>query len=375
MREVIELEVERPALTTYQRDILYNDKRFTVVEASPKVGKTFCLIFWLFERAHADWNKKGYNHWWIAPTYSQARIAFERLKNAIVESGLYIINETNLRITCFNGAIIHFRSGDNPDNLYGEDVYSIVFDEAPRGRVEAYYALRSTITRTEGEMKLIGNFGGSANWMHLLKEKSVSDPKNYAYFKITAYDAVREGILTEDSVLQAKRDLPDKIFKALYLAEEGESPDQLINYDAINSLLTNTHVKGGVRRMTCDIAFHGSDRFVICVWDGRMLIDLITINKCDGEQVEGYIRATAEKHRVMLSNVVYDADGVGIFLRGYLKSAIPFLAGAAPVGKENYKNIKAQCAYKLARLINDGELFITCEINKNDVFAELECLR
>ena len=375
MNEIIEIEIERPALTSYQRDILYNGKRFTIVEASTKVGKTFCLIFWIFERAHADWNEKGYNHWWVAPTYAQARIAFERMKRAIVETGLYEVNETNMRITCPNGAIIHFRSGEVPDNLYGEDVYSIVFDEAPRGRVEAYYAVRSTITRTGGEMKLIGNFGGSANWMHLQKEKSVSDPENYAYFKITAYDAIKEGILTEESVLQAQKDLPPKVFKALYLAEESESPDQLISYDAMQALFTNTHAKAGQRYMSCDIAFHGSDRFVTCVWDGLKLIDLIVIDKCDAEQVEGFIKQTAERHRVMLSNVVYDADGVGIFLRGYLKSAKPFMAGSAPVGKENFKNFKSQCAYKLAGIINSGEIYIDCDVDKKELLSELECLR
>lgn len=30
------------------------------------------------------------------------------------------------------GAEIHFKSADNPDNLYGEDVYACVFDEVSR---------------------------------------------------------------------------------------------------------------------------------------------------------------------------------------------------------------------------------------------------
>jgi hypothetical protein len=38
------------------------------------------------------------------------------------------------------------------------------------------------------------------------------------YFKITAYDAVKEGILQADEVEQAKRDLPSHVFNELYLS-------------------------------------------------------------------------------------------------------------------------------------------------------------
>ena len=120
-----------------------------------------------------------------------------------------------------------------------------MLDEAPRCRVEAFYALRSTLTATRGPMKLIGNFGGISNWMHQLKEKSKDDPE-YSYYKITAWDAVAAGILDEEEVLQAQRDLPSKIFKQLYLAGESESTDMLVTYDAINSIWTNTHAETGL---------------------------------------------------------------------------------------------------------------------------------
>src|SRR5690606_35261856 len=154
---------------------------------------------------------------------------FNRLRAKIAQTGVYKINESKLTITCPNGVVIHFKSAEKPDNLYGEDVYSVVFDEAPRARVDACYALRSTVTATGGVIKLIGNFGGVANWMHQIKEKAKTD-KEYAYYKITAWDAVREGILEESEVLQAQKDLPDKVFRQLYLAEETESEDQLIPY-------------------------------------------------------------------------------------------------------------------------------------------------
>ena len=369
----MKINIKKPNLTSYQKNFLYNDSRFTITEASTKIGKTFSHIWWLYEQAHLPERKVNHNVWWVAPVYSQAEIAFKRLKAKLGKTGVYRINESKLLITCPNGVHIHFKSAEKPDNLFGEDVYAVVFDEAPRARVEAYYALRSTITATGGKMKLIGNFGGTANWMHQLKEKALTD-KEYSYFKVTAWDAVKEGILSEAEILQAQKDLPLKVFKQLYLAEEQESDDQLCSFDAINSLWTNTHVQTGQRYITADIALHGSDKFIILVWDGLRLIDYTEVDKCEGNEVEALLKAKAEKFQVMRSNIVYDADGLGSFLRGYLAGAKPFNNGGKAINAA-YKNLKSECGYLLAKKINAGEIYINCEIDKSSIIKELECLQ
>lgn len=370
----MKLRVKKPNLTSYQKNFLYNDSRFTITEASTKIGKTFSHIWWIFERAHESWNKPNYNHWWVAPVYSQTKIAFKRLRVKIAKSGIYKVNESNLTITCPNGAVIHFKSADKPDNLFGEDVYSVVFDEAPRAKVEAFYALRSTITATGGKMKLIGNFGGVANWMHQLKEKAIED-KEYSYHRITAWDAVREGILEESEILQAQKDLPPKIFKQLYLAEEQESDDQLIDFNSMNDLFTNNHVPEGDMFISADIALHGSDKFVVCVWSGFILKEIQIIDKIEANEVERLLKSTSEKHKVKRSNIVYDADGLGSFLRGYLQGAQPFNNGSKPIRGLNYKNLKSECGYLFAEKVTKGEMKIECEIDKSDLFKELECLQ
>jgi|TARA_R110000803_G_scaffold174230_1_gene236838 hypothetical protein len=370
----LKIKVKKPTLTSYQKEFLYNDARFTITEASTKAGKTFSHIWWIYERAHEDWNKEGHNHWWVAPVYSQTKIAFKRLKSKLGRTGVYKINESNLTITCPNGAVIHFKSADKPDNLFGEDVYSIVFDEAPRAKVDAFYALRSTITATKGMMKLIGNFGGVSNWMHILKEKAKTD-KEYSYHHITAWDAVEAGILDEAEILQAQKDLPPRIFKQLYLAEEQESTDQLVSYDAMKNMFTNTHAEGGTKYITADIALHGSDKFQIYVWDGWRIIDAQTIDKCEAPEVERILKDKAEMYAVGRSNITYDADGLGSFLRGYLAGARPFNNGARPIGKNNYKNLKSECGYEFAKIANENKIYIDCEVNKSELFKELECLQ
>lgn len=372
--------IEKPDLTSYQEDILYNESRFTITEASTKVGKTFSHIWWIYEQAHATWNKLNYNHWWVAPVYSQAKIAFNRMKAILVRTGVYKINESNLIISTPIGTHIHFKSADKPDNLFGEDVYSAVFDEAPRAKYESWVALRSTLTATRAKCKLIGNFGGIANWMHQLKEKAKEEGSVYSYFRVTAWDAVKEGILDEEEILQAQKDLPSKVFKQLYLAEEQESEDMLLTYDSINDLWTNSHIQKGNMAITADIALHGSDKFILIVWAGFVIVDFIEIDKCDAKEVVSKIKEVSDKYNVPRSRIVYDADGLGSFLIGYMKGANPFNNGAKPIktiGSEtpNYKNLKSQCGYELARLINASGMLIDCNLNKSDLIKELECLQ
>ena len=154
----MELKIVSPKLTSYQKDILDSDERFTITEAATKCGKTFSHIYWLFREAHKG--KLGWNYWWVAPVYGQAEIAFNRMKAKVAGNAYYKINISKLTITTPIGTVIQFKSAENPDNLYGEDVYAAVFDEFTRAREEAWHALRSTLTATKAKCKLIGNAKG-----------------------------------------------------------------------------------------------------------------------------------------------------------------------------------------------------------------------
>lgn len=373
----MKISIKRPKLTSYQKEFLYNSSRFTVTEASTKVGKTFSHIWWLFEQAHAEWNKEGYNHWWVAPIYAQAEIAFKRMKAKVSKIPAYKINESKLTITTPLGTVMHFKSAQDPDSLFGEDVYSCVFDEAPRAKVEAFYALRSTLTATRGKLKIIGNFGGASNWVHHLKEKALSD-EQYAYYKITAWDAVKEGILEEAEVKQAQKDLPDKIFKQLYLAEAQDCDDQIYSYNSICNFFTNSFVKkSGKRYMSIDVAYTGSDLFVATIWNGFVVEKIIPIESIDETRIGLKFKELALQYKIPYSNIVYDADGLRRFTANSLKEiegAKGFNNGAKPLKNTNYANLKTECAFKLKDLLDADLLFCEDQDFRKQIIAELESI-
>jgi len=224
---MLDITYDRPKLYPYQTAILDCPARFTVTIASTKVGKTASHIVWLFEEALKC--SAHQSVWWVAPTFAQARIAFDRMKVQISDRNFYKANETNLIITLVTGVKIQFKTAEKPDNLYGDDVYAFVFDEFTRAREAAWFALRSTITSTGGKGKFIGNAKSKKNWGYKLamKAKAGQDP-DYQFFKITAYDAADCGMTTKDGrpfieeIEAAKRDLPESVFNELYLAEASE---------------------------------------------------------------------------------------------------------------------------------------------------------
>ena len=180
--------------------------------------------------------KRGQSFWWISPVYPQAKVAFRRLKRGLSED-LYTANESELTVTLANGAVISFRSAEKPDNLYGEDVYAAVLDEASRMREEAWFAVRSTLTATRGDVRIIGNVKGRRNWAYAMARRAEGGEPEWAYAKLTAEDAVSAGIVAADEIDQARRQLPETVFRELYFAEPSDDGGNPFGQEAIRACI------------------------------------------------------------------------------------------------------------------------------------------
>lgn len=212
---------ERPPLYEKQEQAFFNDKRISTCEGGTKSGKTVCAISWLFEKALIDGNKRK-NYWWVAPVASQSEIAFRRMKDAIPFRELYSDNKVQQVITLANGARIAFKTGDNPDNLYGEDVYACIIDEASRVKPESWHAVRSTLTATRGPIRMVGNVKGRSNWFYRLCRMAEEGHPDMAYTKLTCYDAAKAGVIDWQEIEDAKKIYPENVFKELYLCEPAD---------------------------------------------------------------------------------------------------------------------------------------------------------
>jgi hypothetical protein len=120
--------------------------------------------------------------------------------------------------------------------------------------------------------------------------------------------------------------------------------------------------------ITADIALEGRNKLAVGYWEGNELADLSLVDKSKGDKVVNVISDMARTYKVANNDIVFDADGVGGFVDGFIPGAVPFHGGAPvvevkdPVSgkviKENYFNLKAQCYYRSGKRVARGEMAI-----------------
>lgn len=244
-----------------QRAAIYDEARISCIESSTKAGKTSGCLAWFIEQAMRG--KQGQNYWWVAPVYSQAEIAFRRAWLMLDPlKGMCKRNQSAFLITLPNGTRLMFKSGDRPDDLYGEDVYACVMDEASRMREEAWHAVRSTLTFTRGPVRIIGNVRGRKNWFYRLSRLAESGVDDMAYHRITAWDAVQAGVLANTEIEAAKRDFirlgQEDVFRQLYMAEALDDASNPFGLQAIENCLIDGYSKEYPQAAGVDLAGRGA---------------------------------------------------------------------------------------------------------------------
>lgn len=125
--------------------------------------------------------------------------------------------------------------------------------------------------------------------------------------------------------------------------------------------------------ITADVARLGKDRTVIGLWRGLSLIQITELRKKKIDETAAIIREMADFSKVKLSNVIADADGLGAGLVDILKCR-EFRNGSRATKPERFVNLKAECFFKLAELIELNRM--TFPQNHRDVIVrELDLMR
>lgn len=143
--------------------------------------------------------------------------------------------------------------------------------------------------------------------------------------------------------------------------------NDIYDFHKFNDIFTNSFVPEGEMFITTDIALKGSDKFVIFVWSGKRLIDFHVMDVSKGNQVIDMIKSYAFAYSVPYSNILFDNDGAGQFVDGFIDGAKEFNNGGKPLPNditglpENYNHLKSQCFFKSGDAVNRGEYYVTPE--------------
>ena len=147
-----------------------------------------------------------------------------------------------------------------------------------------------------------------------------------------------------------------------------DDDNALMSHDAIIDLFTNTlaHVSEN-KYLVGDIARLGSDSSVVNLWKGFHLYFIKEYTKQQIDVTSDKIKMMIEQERIPRSHCIVDEDGIGGGVVDMVRGIKGFMANRSPfpnrlTGKpDNFRNLKAQCAYVLADFVNDRKLKITCD--------------
>ena len=161
-------KVRLPYLHDGQKLVAQSNKRFKVLSAGRRWGKTRLGVWLCLEKA---WN--GGRAWWIAPTYAMALEGWKDLRNIGIEYGTEVKESEKTIITPVGGSV-SIRSADNPDRLRGAGLDFVVLDECAFMKPNTWAeVVRPTLTERQGGALFISTPKGF-NWF----EKLYHDAQN-----------------------------------------------------------------------------------------------------------------------------------------------------------------------------------------------------
>jgi hypothetical protein len=192
----------RPA----QMKVFHSKKRFRVLVAGRRFGKTHLAMVELLRSAMGDDRKV----WYVAPSYRQAkRIAWERLKKVTRRHWAAKPNETDLSIRLVWGSTIALRGADQYDSLRGEGLDFVVLDEYASMRPECWTeVLRPALSDRKGRALFIGTPQGR-NHLFEQFEHAREQPDWEAFH----FSTIEGGNVSDEELQSAARELDEYLFR------------------------------------------------------------------------------------------------------------------------------------------------------------------
>lgn len=300
----------------------------------------------------------------------------------------YNYNQQSGIIKFFNGSeiilkdLFTYPSDPNHDSLGSLEISGGFVDECNQISEKAWLIVKSRI-RYKLDLyglvpKILGTCNPSKNWVYSNFFKPNKDGS------LEHYKAFIQALATDNPYISQhyinNLHTLDQASKERLLFgnwDYDNDPSALLEYENILDLFTNTHVlpDDSNKAITADIALEGADKFVLIYWQGFAASKIKVIPKSDGKEVLTAIENMANTYGVQKSRIVYDQDGVGGFIKGFLQGAKPFANGSKALNDENYKNLKTQCIYKFCERAKAGGYYIKDSAHKQDIIKELEQLK
>ena len=354
-----------------------NQARYKIVRAGRKGGKTVLMVE---DLTHFAVSKANRNVFYIAPTQVQARdIVWNTLRNRLAGVGKF--NEQRLEVvvpTVDNGqSLIKLAGWENRENFRGKTSHKLVFDETDT-MIDFFIGwqdiFRPTLLDTGGNATFIGTPKKENPNLRRLEKLAETD-RSYQAFHFTSKDNPHLSLLELQAIENEYKDNQES-YRQEILAEHIDDTSALFNYNALLDIFINTAEKTTPRYLTVDIADDGSDKSIFSFWNGLEEYKREEYERMNTELLVNKIREDAKDENIPYSNIAVDAIGVGagVANNSMLNGIVGFKGSYQAIRADidivqlpnastlkikrttDYKNLRCQCVFTLAGLVNNRKI-------------------
>lgn len=265
-----------------------------------------------------------------------------------------------------------YPSDPNFDSLGSLEITGAFIDECNQVVYKAWQVVKSRIRYKLKEYgltpKMLGSCNPAKNWVYskfYLPHTTKSLPTYRKFVQALPTDNPHLPKSYLESLLQLDENSKQRLYYGNW--EYDNDPAALIGFDAINNVFVNDPPqpdKNAQKYISADIARFGRDNTVIMVWSGLSCVKITTMERNKVSEAVSEIRKLARDYNVPTENIIIDEDGVGGGAVDMLDGCNGFVNNSRPLPNpetgepENFNHLKSQCYFKLAELINKGEIKI-----------------
>lgn len=338
-------------------------------------GKSALGVLWLIEQCQTYSGTRWLMGRSKLKTLKETTLnTFFELTSILKLSSLYNYNSQTGVIAWTNGSEILLKdlycypADPNFDNLGSLEITGAFVDECNQISFKAWQIVTSRIRYKLNEYnltpKILGTCNPAKNWTYskfYVPTANGTISKTRKFIQSLPTDNPNLPLSYLDSLLALDENSKQRLYYGNW--EFDNDPARLIDFEKIQNIFTNDFVDAGDMFISADIARYGSDKMVILVWSGFRVIEIFTLDKSSITETAEAIKMLMNKYKVPLSNVVADEDGVGGGVVDIVRCK-GFINNSKAMKEDNinveYQNLKTQCYYKLAELIQSNKLFIDC---------------
>ena len=167
-----------------QLEIFKSDKRFKIVAAGRRFGKSYLSAWLLLINAIQSDSKDVF---YIAPTFQQAKDIMWAMLKELGRDLILQAYENTAVLTLINGRKIYLKGSDRPDTLRGVGLAFVVLDEYASMKPQVWeQILRPTLADVQGGALFIGTPAGKNHFYDLYKDAFEDD--EWDAFQYTSTD-------------------------------------------------------------------------------------------------------------------------------------------------------------------------------------------